>query len=115
MRLEGDRATVDAGDATYGCDHVTRAGAKRLEPHAVVRTGARTRVLVATCPAAAGAAACAGLIHFGRGRRSEQVSFRVVPGRRARIAIKLRHRNLYGVRVTLRTGKPVMWIADFRS
>jgi Ca2+-binding RTX toxin-like protein len=114
MRLEGDRATVDAGDATYGCDHVERAGAKRLEPHAVVRTGARTRVLVASCPAAARAAACAGLIHFGRGRRSEQVSFRVVPGRRARIAIKLR-RNLYGVRVTLRTGKPITWIADFRS
>jgi hypothetical protein len=113
-RLENDRATVDLADLTYGCARIERIGARRLEAHAVLRTGPRTRVFVASCPQAARVAACAGRIRFGKRQRTEQASFRVAPGRRERIRITLRHKQLYSPRVILRTGQRLTWIADLR-
>jgi hypothetical protein len=115
-RLEDDKATVEEVDGeTFGCNRVDREDARRLEPHAVIRTGRRTRVFVTSCPKSARRAACAGRIRFGRGGRTEQVAFEVAPGRRERIRITLRHRDLYSPRVVLRTGLRLSWIAELRA
>src|SRR3954454_7211351 len=73
--LEGDRVIVDADDATYGCDHVDRAGPKRLE--LIGLQHATPWRLVVACPRAASPDACVGRLRLGPLNRN----LRVAPGR----------------------------------
>jgi hypothetical protein len=101
----GDEATVDAEDLVEACFGVRRSGRPRLELHALLKTGQRARVLVASCPRAAQRRVCAGRLRIGRGRTAVTRAVRVAPGRRARIRLTLPKHEIRRFRLVLETGE----------
>jgi len=114
--LAGDRATVDAADVTWWCEHVARSGAPRLELHELQVAGRRALRLTVSCPRRTARACTArGRITGPSGYR-RALTVRVAPGERSRrrIAVPTTRRTRYVVRLEAR-GAVLRAVSPYRT